>query len=63
MSPFEIMYKRKCNTPIYWRSSVDRLMLGPILKYMELRVKQVQQNLKGAQDKQKHFTDLKINPS
>ena len=28
MSPFEILYGRKCNTPISWRSHVDRLMLG-----------------------------------
>ena len=29
MSPFEILYGSKCNTPIYWSSLVDRLMLGP----------------------------------
>ena len=35
MSPFEILYGRKCNTLISWSSPVDRLMLGPdLLKYM-----------------------------
>ena len=29
ISPFEIMYGRKCNTLIYLTSLVDRLMLGP----------------------------------
>ena len=29
MSPFKILYGRKCNTPISWRSPIDRLMLGP----------------------------------
>ena len=50
MSPFEIMYGRKCNTPNSWSNPVDRLMLGPeLLKDMELTVKQVQQNLKATQ--------------
>jgi len=52
LSPFEILYGRKCQTPISWSSPMDRLMLGPdMLKSMELIVKQVQQNLKVAQDR------------
>ena len=40
MSPFEILYGCKCNTPISCSSRVDRLMLGPnLLKYMELIAK------------------------
>ena len=47
MSPFEILYGRKCNTPISWRNPVDRLMLGPdLLKDTKLTMKLVQQNLK-----------------
>ena len=35
LSPFEIQYGRKCNTPISWSSIVDKLMLGPeVLKDM-----------------------------
>ena len=30
-SPFEILYGRKCNTPISWSNLVDRLVLGPEL--------------------------------
>ena len=29
LSPFEILYGRKCNTLITWINPVDRLMLGP----------------------------------
>ena len=47
LSPFEILYGRKCNTPISWSNMVDRLIVGPnLLKEMELTVKQVQINLK-----------------
>ena len=59
-SPFEIMYGRKCNTPISWSNRVDRLVLGPeLLKEMGLIVKQVQGNLKVPQDRQKCQADLK----
>ena len=42
-----------------WSNPVDRLMLGPeLLKELELIVKQVQNNLKTAQDRQKSHADL-----
>ena len=38
LSPFEILYGRKCSSPISWSSPVNRLMLGPhVLKDMELK--------------------------
>ena len=50
-NPFEILYGRKCNTPISWSNPVYKLVLGlELLKEMELIVKQVQGNLKVAQD-------------
>jgi hypothetical protein len=53
LSPFEILYGRKCNTHVSWSNIVNRLMIGHgILKEMELIVKHVQHNLKEAQDMQ-----------
>ena len=61
ISPFEILYGRKCNTSITWSNIVDRLMLGPeLLKELELAVKQVQSNLKTIQYRQKRHTNFKI---
>ena len=63
MSPFEIMYGHKCNTPISWSSPVDRLMLGSkLLKDMELTVKHVHQNFKSSEDRKKSYADLKRTP-
>ena len=63
MNPIEILYGRKCNSPISWSSTVDSLMLvSDLLKYMELSVKLVQQNLKASQDRKKSYADLKITP-
>ena len=40
LSPFKILYGRKCNPPITWSNLVDRLMLGPdLLKELELILK------------------------
>ena len=59
-SPFEILYGRKCNTPISWTNPVDRSVWGhKLLKEMELIVTQVQGNLKVAQDKQKSQAYIK----
>ena len=29
MSPFKVLYGRKCRTPVTWDSLMDQLMLGP----------------------------------
>eukprot|EP00253_Pinus_taeda_P033259 PITA_33259 len=60
MSPFEVMYGRKCRTPSSWGGPKDKLSLGPeMLKEMEDMVKRVSVNLKAAQDRQKNFADRK----
>eukprot|EP00253_Pinus_taeda_P016913 PITA_16913 len=60
MSPFEVMYGRKCRTPTSWGGPEDKLSLGPeMLKEMEDMVKRVRVNLKATQDRQKNFADRK----
>ena len=60
MSPFEVLYGRKCKTPISWDNPVDNIMVGTeMLQEMEMMVKRVQQNLKEAQDRHKSYADLK----
>eukprot|EP00253_Pinus_taeda_P019091 PITA_19091 len=58
MSPFEVLYGKKCRTPSRWSGPEERLMLGPnMLKEMEEMVKKVQSNLKAAQDRKKNFAN------
>eukprot|EP00253_Pinus_taeda_P020913 PITA_20913 len=62
MSPFEVLYGRKCRTPSSWGGPEDKLVLGPeMLKEMEQMVKKVQANLKVAQDRQKSYANQKRN--
>jgi len=47
MSPFDILYGRRCNTLVSWDNIVDRIMIGlDILKEMEQEVNKSKQNLK-----------------
>jgi hypothetical protein len=58
LSPFEVLYDRKCMTPISWDNPTDRLMVGlEMLQEMENMVRKVQHNLKEAQDRQKIYAD------
>jgi hypothetical protein len=58
MSPFEVLYCRKCNTPVIWDNPIDRVLLGlELLKDMEDQMVRIKNNLKAAQDKQKCYAD------
>ena len=60
MIPFEILYGKKCTTPVSWDSPVDCLMVGPkMLQDMEQIVREEKKILKVAHDCQKSYVDLK----
>eukprot|EP00253_Pinus_taeda_P021075 PITA_21075 len=60
MSPFEVLYGRKCRTPSSSGGHEDKLRLGAkMFKEMEDIVKRVRANLKVAQDRQRSFADQK----
>ena len=62
MSPFEVLYGRRCRVPIYWNNRVNKLALGPeVLVEMEETIKKVRQNLRATQDRYKMYTDKKQN--
>ena len=51
MSLFEILYGKKCNTPVSWDNPMDHVLIGPnLLHEMEQTVHEVQKNLRTAQD-------------
>ena len=54
MSPFDVLYGRRCKVPLSWGNLEDILSLGTyMLAQMEEMVHQIKQNLKTAQDIQK----------
>ena len=58
MSPFEVLYGRKCRTPLFWNETGESQVFGPdILREAERQVQIVRENLKIAQSRQKSYAD------
>ena len=56
MSRFEVLYGRRCKVHLSLSNLEYRMVLGPkMLAQMETMVKQIKQNLKVAQDRQKSY--------
>jgi hypothetical protein len=58
MAPFEMLYGRRCRTPLFWNETGDRKVFGPdILEEAEKQVRMVKENLRVAQSRQKRYAD------
>jgi hypothetical protein len=58
MLPFEILYGRKCRTPLFWNEPGENQVFGPkILEEVERQVEVVRENLQLAQSRQKSYAD------
>jgi len=58
MAPFEALYGKKCITPLFWNQVRERKVFGPdVIKEAEEQVKEIRNNLKTAQSRQKSYAD------
>ncbi|WVZ63181.1 hypothetical protein U9M48_012835, partial [Paspalum notatum var. saurae] len=58
MSPFEMLYGRNCRTPVNWSESGERQHFGPdLVLEAEEKVRLIQERLRTAQVRQKHYAD------
>jgi hypothetical protein len=58
MAPFEMLYGRRCWTPLFWSETGERKVFGPdILQEAEKQVHMVRENLRIAQSRQKSYAD------
>jgi hypothetical protein len=56
MSPFEVVYGRRFNTPVSWDNPSNRAIVGPeLLKEMEEKMLKIKQKLKASQDRKKRY--------
>ncbi|XP_075480669.1 uncharacterized protein LOC142521336 [Primulina tabacum] len=63
MAPYEALYGRECQSPLYWDEVGEKAVAGPELVQMTVdKVKIIQEQLKAAQDRQKSWADLKRRP-
>jgi hypothetical protein len=60
MSPFEILYDRKCRTSLFLDQTRGRQFFGPeIIQEAEEQVQQIRENLRTAQSRQKSYADTR----
>jgi hypothetical protein len=58
MASFEMLYGRRCQTPLFWSETGERKIFGPnILQEAEKHVRMVRENLWIAQSGQKSYVD------
>ena len=60
MAPFEVLYGRKCRTPLNWSETREGLVFGPeILREAEEQVQLIRERLKVAKSQQKSYADTR----
>jgi hypothetical protein len=58
MALLEMLYGRRCRTPLFWSETGERMVFGPdILQEAEKQVHMVRENLRVAQSRQKSYVD------
>jgi hypothetical protein len=58
MAPFEMLCGQRCQTPLFWNETGERIVFGPnILQEVEKQVCMVRENLRVAQSRQKSYAD------
>jgi hypothetical protein len=58
MAPYEALYGRQCQTPLFWSQTGESQVFGPgVLKDAEKQVQMVRERLKVAQSRQKSYAD------
>ncbi|KAJ9560990.1 hypothetical protein OSB04_006150 [Centaurea solstitialis] len=57
-APYEILYGRKCRTPLCWNEVGEKQLAGPeVVQITSEKINQVRERLKTARDRQKSYAD------
>ena len=58
MAPYEVLYGRRCRSPLYWDEVGERKLLGPeIIQQTTEKIDIVRARMKAAQSRQKSYAD------
>ncbi|GJV07912.1 hypothetical protein Tco_1345568 [Tanacetum coccineum] len=61
MAPFEVLYDRKCRSPVCWAEVGEVQLTGPeIVQETTKKIIQIKQRIQAARDRQKSYADLKL---
>ncbi|GJR01588.1 putative reverse transcriptase domain-containing protein [Tanacetum coccineum] len=62
-APFEVLYGRKCRSPVYWAEVGDAQLTGPELIHETTeKIVQIKQRIQAARDRQKSYADVRRKP-
>ncbi|GKE66561.1 putative reverse transcriptase domain-containing protein [Tanacetum coccineum] len=62
-APFEALYGRKCQSPVYWAEVGDVQLIGPkIVHETTEKIIQIKSRIKAARDRQKSYADVRRKP-
>jgi hypothetical protein len=63
MAPFEVLYGRRCHTPLNWIVLGEKVIFGPdLVEEVESIVRRVQENLKAAKSRQETYANKRRRP-
>jgi hypothetical protein len=63
MAPFEVLYGRRCHTPLNWIELGEKVIFGPdLVEEAELIVRRIQKNLKVAKSRQETYANKRRRP-
>ncbi|GJW35315.1 putative reverse transcriptase domain-containing protein [Tanacetum coccineum] len=62
-APFEVLYGRKCRSPVCWAEVGDTQLTGPeIIHETTEKIIQIKQRIQAAHDRQKSYVDVRRKP-
>ncbi|GJY35960.1 putative reverse transcriptase domain-containing protein [Tanacetum coccineum] len=62
-APFEVLYGRKCRSPVCWTEVGEAQILGPeLIQETTEKIVQIKQRMQAARDRQKSYANLKRKP-
>jgi hypothetical protein len=63
MPPYEALYGRKCQSPLYWDNIGERQTLGPeLIQDTREKVRVIKEHMSAAQSRQKSYADKRRRP-
>jgi hypothetical protein len=63
MAPFEVIYGRRCRTPLNWIVPCEKVIFGPdIVDEAKTMVRRIQDNLKAAKSCQESYANKRHRP-
>jgi hypothetical protein len=63
MAPFEVLYGRRCCTPLNWIEPGEKVIFGPdLVEEVEATIQRIQDNLKAVKSRQETYANKRRRP-